>query len=454
MYLGIDLGGTNIAVGLVNRKGEVINKSSTSTLSGRPIEEIVEDMSLLCYDVIDKSGCSMGNIEAVGVGCPGTIDSKNGIVVYSNNIIMHNVKLCEMLENKLHKPVSIENDANAAALGEYIVNGNGADSFVCITLGTGVGGGVIINGKLYRGFNCAGGELGHIIIDYTGDVLTQKTFTTDVTTKKKKINTGELPQYYIRNHHVPIVSREQFDAVQIELKRRNCIRKHEKKNEFSKYSGKSALNNLIVCGECGSKYRRTIWIDRRKNKKYVWRCVSRLEYGKKYCKTSPSIDDDMIKSAVIDAINAVYAKRNSVKDIVKCNIAALLGKTNDAVSIEENNSKINSLNERMRGALNKHSTGEITTDELDGICAEIMRESKKLREENQKHKMEIQMKGAEQARLRQIFEAIDHMGEQMTEFDDETVRAVVERIDVMSADRIIIWLAGGISYEKELRKAA
>ncbi len=289
---------------------------------------------------------------------------------------------------------------------------------------------------------------------YTGDVLTQKTFTTDVTTKKKKVNTGELPQYYIRNHHVSIVSREQFDAVQIELNRRNCIRKHEKKNDFSKYSGKSALNNLIVCGECGSKYRRTIWIDRKKNKKYVWRCVSRLEYGKKYCKTSPSIDDDMIKSAVIDAINAIYAKRNSVKDIVKCNIAALLGKTKEPFNIEENNNKINNLNEKMRDALGKHSTGEITTDELDEICAEIMRESRELREENQKYKMEIQMKGAEQARLKQIFEAIDHMSEQMTEFDDETVRAVVERIDVMSADRIIIWLVGGISYEKELSKAA
>lgn len=288
---------------------------------------------------------------------------------------------------------------------------------------------------------------------YTGDVLTQKTFTSDVTTKHKKVNTGELPQYYIRNHHVPIISREQYDAVQIELKRRNCIRKNEKKNDFSKYSGKSALNNLVVCGECGSKYRRTIWIDRRKNKKYVWRCVSRLKYGKKYCHTSPSIDDDVIKSVVIEAINAVYASKNSIRDIVKCNIAALLYKTNEPFSIEENNNKIDKLNERMRDALYKNSAGEITTDELDEICAEIMQESKVLREENKKHTMEIQMKGAEQARLKQIFEAIDHMSEQMTEFDDETVRAVVERIDVISQDKIIIWLIGGISYEKELKKA-
>lgn len=214
------------------------------------------------------------------------------------------------------------------------------------------------------------------------------------------------------------------------------------------------MNNLVVCGECGSKYRRTIWIDRRKNKKYVWRCVSRLEYGKKYCHTSPSIDDDVIKSVVIEAINAVYASKNSIRDIVKCNIAALLYKTNEPFSIEENNNKIDKFNERMRDALYKNSAGEITTDELDEICAEIMQESKVLREENKKHTMEIQMKGAEQARLKQIFEAIDHMSEQMTEFDDETVRAVVERIDVISQDKIIIWLIGGISYEKELTKAA
>lgn len=164
MYLGIDIGGTNIAAGLVDKDGKIIYKSSTPTLADRPIEEIVDDMICLCYDVADKADYSIDDVEAIGIGCPGTVDNDNGVIVYSNNIVMDHVRLGEMIQTKLGKPVNIENDANAAALGEYIVNGNNAKSFVFITLGTGVGGGVIIDGKLYRGFNFAGGELGHIII--------------------------------------------------------------------------------------------------------------------------------------------------------------------------------------------------------------------------------------------------------------------------------------------------
>ncbi|MCI8404100.1 MAG: ROK family protein [Clostridia bacterium] len=169
MYIGIDLGGTNIAAGVVNEAGYIIYKSSVSTLAKRPIDEIVEDMANLCVDIVDDANCSIADIEAVGVGCPGTVDSKSGTVAYSCNLKMKNTKLRAMLEKKLGKPVNLENDANAAALGEYTVNGDNADSFVLITLGTGVGGGVIIDGKPYRGFNCAGGELGHIIINADGE---------------------------------------------------------------------------------------------------------------------------------------------------------------------------------------------------------------------------------------------------------------------------------------------
>lgn len=169
MKIGIDLGGTNIAVGLVDNDNKIIAKKSTPTLSHRPIGEIIDDMANVCELLVRENGMSMDDVESVGIGCPGTIDHANGTVVYSNNIRMENVRLCEQLQKRLGKPVGIENDANAAALGEYAVNGEGEDSFVFITLGTGVGGGVIINGKLYRGFNGAGGELGHIIINTEGE---------------------------------------------------------------------------------------------------------------------------------------------------------------------------------------------------------------------------------------------------------------------------------------------
>jgi glucokinase len=171
MYIGIDLGGTNIAAGVVDKTGHIIYKSSIPTLAQRPVEEIVEDMADLCVDIVDGANCSIVDIEAVGVGCPGTVDNKSGIIAYSCNLKMKNTELRAMLEKRLGKRINLENDANAAALGEYAVNGDNADSFVLITLGTGVGGGVIIDGKPYRGFNCAGGELGHIVINANGDEI-------------------------------------------------------------------------------------------------------------------------------------------------------------------------------------------------------------------------------------------------------------------------------------------
>ena len=161
-YLGVDLGGTNIAVGLVDEAGKIITKASTPTLSGRPIEEVVADMARVCNKVVEDANVSMNDVKAIGIGSPGTVDNKNGVIVYSNNIKMENVNLREMLQKHINKPVNLENDANAAAFGEYVINGKGAQSFVFITLGTGVGGGVVIDGKIYRGFNGAGGELGHI----------------------------------------------------------------------------------------------------------------------------------------------------------------------------------------------------------------------------------------------------------------------------------------------------
>lgn len=172
LYLGIDLGGTNIAVGLVDENGKIIHKDSTPTIATRPIEEIVKDMCDLCKKVTAEAGYTLDDVCAIGAGCPGTIDSERGIIVYSNNIPMKHINIREMIQAHINKPVNIENDANAAAYGEYIINGNGAKSYVFITLGTGVGGGVIIDGKIYRGFNCAGAELGHITVVLDGEQCT------------------------------------------------------------------------------------------------------------------------------------------------------------------------------------------------------------------------------------------------------------------------------------------
>ena len=161
MYIGIDLGGTNIAVGLVDDNGKIIKKDSTPTRRERGYEEIVRDMATLAERVTVNSGHSMSEVKAIGVGSPGTVDNSRGMVVYANNLKMDHAPIAEELRKYIDLPVNLENDANAAAYGEYIATGGKASSFVFMTLGTGVGGGIIIDGKIYRGFNGAGAEIGH-----------------------------------------------------------------------------------------------------------------------------------------------------------------------------------------------------------------------------------------------------------------------------------------------------
>lgn len=171
MYtIGIDLGGTNIAVGLCDEKLNIIDKISAPTDAKRASEMIVKDMASLSKKLIDRNNLNESDIEFVGIAAPGTVDPISGVVEYSNNIRMSNFRITEEFKKHLNLPVYLANDANAAALGEALGGcGKGSGSLVMITLGTGVGGGVIIDGKILTGSaNTAGAELGHTVIEKGG----------------------------------------------------------------------------------------------------------------------------------------------------------------------------------------------------------------------------------------------------------------------------------------------
>ena len=168
-YIGIDLGGTNIAVGLVTEDGKILETISVPTKAERDYTEIVKDMAEVSKKVCEKAGVDIKDVAAVGIGCPGSIDNEKGECAYSNNLKMEHAKVAEEFRKHLDLPVNMENDANAAALGEYEINGKGAKSFVFITLGTGVGGGVVLDGKIFRGFNGFGAELGHTVMVAGGE---------------------------------------------------------------------------------------------------------------------------------------------------------------------------------------------------------------------------------------------------------------------------------------------
>ena len=172
-YIGIDLGGTNIKAGVVNENYEIVSKATTKTLLPRPAEEICADMAKVSLEAVKQAGLTLDDIESVGIGTPGTANSETGIIEYSNNLGFLNLPVVEIMQKHIDKPVYVENDANAAAYGEFVAGAaKGANDAVCITLGTGVGGGIIINGKIYSGFNFAGAEIGHTVIDPNGPECT------------------------------------------------------------------------------------------------------------------------------------------------------------------------------------------------------------------------------------------------------------------------------------------
>lgn len=168
-YVGIDLGGTNIVAGVVDENYNIITKASTKTNRPRPAKAIADDMAKMSLQAIKDANLSVDDIEWIGIGTPGIANSKEGIIEYSNNLEFENVPIVKYIQEHINKPVYVENDANAAAYGEYVAGaGKGHNSLVCITLGTGVGGGVVTDGKILTGFNYAGAELGHTVIEVDG----------------------------------------------------------------------------------------------------------------------------------------------------------------------------------------------------------------------------------------------------------------------------------------------
>ncbi len=173
-YLGIDIGGTNLSVGVVDENYKVIGRGSRRAHVPRPIDEFCDDIAAAALDAIADSGLTLSDFENCGIGCPGVINSKTGIVEYSNNLHYSNIPLAEMISQRLSGlKTYIDNDANAAALGEVLAGAaRGASSALVITIGTGIGGGIIVGDKIYSGCNGVAGEIGHTLLIKDGLLCT------------------------------------------------------------------------------------------------------------------------------------------------------------------------------------------------------------------------------------------------------------------------------------------
>lgn len=227
-YIGVDLGGTNIAAGIVDKNGKLVRKDSVPTNAAREIDEIIKDMAALCEKLIKDENLTLSDIDSIGIATPGTADSDHGIVIISNNIKFDNYPLAERLGKFLgfDKKIYIENDANAAAKGEaYCGAARGTSISVMITLGTGVGGGIVIDGKVYSGFNYAGGELGHTVIEVDGlpcscgrkgcwEAYSSATGLINMT-KKKMAETKDTIMHELAEKAGKVNGRISFDAMRL-----------------------------------------------------------------------------------------------------------------------------------------------------------------------------------------------------------------------------------------------
>ncbi len=169
--IGIDLGGTNIAAGIVDESGNILLKKSVPTGASRKKEEIIDDIAALCRALAEEANISFEEIAAIGIAVPGGVDEKSGEILFTPNIPFSGINICKILSEKLDsKPIGVANDANAATLAEVLCGAaKGADNAVMITLGTGVGGGIVINKKIYSGSNGLAAEIGHFVIETGGE---------------------------------------------------------------------------------------------------------------------------------------------------------------------------------------------------------------------------------------------------------------------------------------------
>ncbi len=285
---------------------------------------------------------------------------------------------------------------------------------------------------------------------YIGDALLQKTYRVDCLTKATKKNNGELPQYYVENNHPAIVPRGLYHRVQEEMARRAGKRKIAQKTaktERGKYSGKYALTERLVCGECGTPYRRCTWA-RNGVKRIVWRCVNRLEFGKKYCKESPTIDEHKLHAAILKAINRVAADKGDIISAVRAGLDAAMNGTT-ASGAEDVSGRMKALDAELMALVDKITEADGETAELDCRLREIAKEKAALKQRKEDGVRESTILRNAGARLDEALSWIETMT-RLDEYDDLLTARVVERVTVLDSETVRVTLVGGIDMEERL----
>lgn len=290
---------------------------------------------------------------------------------------------------------------------------------------------------------------------YCGDVLMQKTFKTDPISGKTKRNTGQLPMYLIQDHHPAIISRDTYNAVQAEFARRTSGKAPSTKlapTGQACYSAKYALTGIVICGECGNQYRRCVW-NKRGQKRPVWRCSSRIDYGSKYCHKSPTIYEAPLKAAILDAINLVMSDKKvliqQIEDAIRMELIPFPGGTMSAGDIERKIKELEAEFQDLFEEAQKEPGGYMKyTEEFQRITNDIseLKNKKSLLMEKQ------QSDSAANKRIQDAVRLLNNSSAEVTEWDEGMIRQLVDYVKVLAEDRVLICLRGGIEVERFVEK--
>ena len=286
---------------------------------------------------------------------------------------------------------------------------------------------------------------------YCGDVLLQKTFCTDVISKKIVKNVGQLAQYYMPDHHAAIVSRETYQAAQAEMARRGALRSPSKQAVTGRscYTSKYALSDRLFCGECGTLYRRKTR-NVKGNIYHEWRCISRLEYGKKYCHESPTLREIPLQNAILAAINSAMSDKvalvDRIKNVVSLELLPVQGQTMSLADIER---RLTQLDEQFQQLLAE----AIDADDKEACNAqftEILTEQTALKKQKETILQSSTDADHVCTRMKQAEQAIENTAQTITEWNENAVRQIVERVTVLSADEVLVRIKGGAEIKQRL----
>ena len=287
---------------------------------------------------------------------------------------------------------------------------------------------------------------------YCGDVLLQKTYISDCISRKVIRNTGQLPMYLVQNHHEGIVERKTFDAVQAEMARRSAGKSPSKKNAptgMTSYASKYALSERLVCGECGTLYRRCTW-SKQGRKRIVWRCVSRLDYGTKYCHNSPTLDEEPLQKAILAAINSVMSQKSTlIRQITSAMEMELAPVPGESMSLADIERQLGELNDQTRELVAESARAEDATACTAQLRA-IMNEAAILKEKRVLIEEQRQSNAQAVRRIEDAAAAMAQASTHISEWDEALIRQLVDTVKVNSAEKITVFLRGGVQVEQDM----